>query len=75
MPVHVFGNPCEVKEIERIAEKHNLKVIYDAAHAIGTTVGGKSVLEYGDISATSLHATKLLNSAEGGVAQHMIKNF
>ena len=66
MPVHVFGNPCNVEQIEAIAKKHNLKVIYDGAHAIGTTVNGKSVLEWGDISATSLHGTKLLNTAEGG---------
>lgn len=66
MPVHVFGTPCDVYEIERIAKKHNLKVIYDAAHAIGSTVDGKSLLEFGDISATSLHATKLINTAEGG---------
>lgn len=66
MPVHVFGTPCNVEEIARIAEKHNLKVIYDAAHALGSTVGGKSVFDYGDISATSLHGTKLFNTAEGG---------
>jgi dTDP-4-amino-4,6-dideoxygalactose transaminase len=66
MPVHVFGNPCNIEAIEKIADKHGLKVIYDAAHAIGSTYNGKSVLEYGDISATSLHATKLLNTAEGG---------
>ena len=66
MPVHVFGNPCKVEEIDDIASKYNLKVIYDAAHAIGTTYNNQSVLEYGDISATSLHATKLINSAEGG---------
>ena len=66
MPVHVFGNPCDVDAIERIARKYNLKTIYDAAHAIGSSYGNKSILEYGDISATSLHATKLLNTAEGG---------
>ncbi len=66
MPVHVFGNPCNVDEIERIAKKHNLKVIYDGAHAIGSTFKNKSLLEYGDIIATSLHATKLLNTGEGG---------
>jgi hypothetical protein len=66
MPVHVFGNPCEVEEIERIAKKHNLKVIYDAAHAVGSYWKGESLLNFGDISATSLHATKLLNTAEGG---------
>ncbi len=66
MPVHVFGNACDVASIEAIAKKYNLKIIYDAAHAIGSTYNGKSLLEYGDISATSLHATKLLNTAEGG---------
>lgn len=66
MPVHVFGNPCDVDGIEAIARKHNLKVIYDGAHAIGSTLNGKSLLEYGDITATSLHATKLLNTGEGG---------
>ncbi|WP_162051947.1 DegT/DnrJ/EryC1/StrS family aminotransferase [Pontibacter pamirensis] len=66
MPVHVFGNPCDVEAIAAIAQKHGLKVIYDAAHAIGSTYKGNSLLTYGDISATSLHATKLLNTAEGG---------
>lgn len=66
MPVHVFGNPCEVNKIEDLANKYNLRVIYDAAHAVGTTYNDNSVLEYGDISATSLHGTKLLNTAEGG---------
>ena len=66
MPVHVFGNPCDVDAIQAIADKHGLKVIYDAAHAVGSTYQGRSLLEFGDISATSLHATKLLNTAEGG---------
>lgn len=66
MPVHVFGNPCDVIAIEKIANKHNLKVIYDAAHAMGSTINDQSVLNYGDISATSLHATKLFNTGEGG---------
>ena len=66
IPVHVFGNPCDVEAIEKIANKHKLKVIYDAAHAIGSTYKGKSLLEYGDISATSMHGTKLFNTAEGG---------
>lgn len=66
MPVHVFGNPCDVEAIAAIADKHGLKVIYDAAHAIGSTWKGESLLAKGDISATSLHATKLLNTAEGG---------
>lgn len=67
MPVHVFGTSCDVEAIEKIAKKHNLKVIYDAAHAIGTQVNDKSILEFGDISASSLHATKLFNTGEGGV--------
>ena len=66
MPVHVFGNPCDVEAIEAIAKKHGLKVIYDAAHAIGSIYKGKSLLEFGDVSATSLHATKLFNTGEGG---------
>ncbi len=66
MPVHVFGTACNVDRIEAIAKKHNLKVIYDAAHAIGSKYKEKSLLQYGDISATSLHATKLFNTGEGG---------
>jgi len=66
MPVHVFGNPCEVERIQAIADTHGLKVIYDAAHAVGVNYSGQSLLNYGDISATSFHATKMLNTAEGG---------
>ena len=66
MPVHVFGNPCDVNEIDIIAKKYNLKVIYDAAHSVGSEYNNKSLLEAGDISATSFHATKILNTAEGG---------
>jgi len=66
MPVHVFGNACDCEAIEEIAARHRLKVIYDAAHAVGVNYHGKPLLEYGDISATSFHATKLLNTAEGG---------
>lgn len=66
IPVHVFGNPCEVKEIERIAEKHGLKVIYDAAHAFGVNIDGKSLASFGDISMLSFHATKVFNTVEGG---------
>jgi dTDP-4-amino-4,6-dideoxygalactose transaminase len=66
MPVHVFGNPCEVEKIEDIARRHNLKIIYDAAHAMCVDYKGKSILEYGDISATSFHATKIFNTGEGG---------
>lgn len=66
MPVHVFGNPCEVERIQAIAAEHGLKVIYDAAHAVGVRYNGQSLLNFGDISATSFHATKMLNTAEGG---------
>lgn len=66
VPVHVFGNPCEIEAIQAIAKKHNLKVIYDAAHAFGTQYKGKSVLNYGDISTLSFHATKLFHTIEGG---------
>lgn len=66
LPVHVFGNPCEIEAIDRIAKAHKLKVIYDAAHAVGVNYNGKSIFEQGDISATSFHATKMLNTAEGG---------
>ena len=59
LATHVYGNPCDVVKIEQIAKKHNLKVIYDAAHAFGVKVNGKSVFEYGDISTCSLHSTKL----------------
>ncbi len=66
MPVHVFGNPCDIKSLQAISKKYNLKVIYDAAHSFGTTFNGKSVLSYGDISCVSTHATKIFNTAEGG---------
>ena len=67
LATHVYGNPCDVVKIEQIAKKHNLKVIYDAAHAFGVRVNGKSVFEYGDISTCSLHSTKLYHSVEGGL--------
>jgi dTDP-4-amino-4,6-dideoxygalactose transaminase len=66
MPVHVFGNPCEVDQIQAVADAYGLKVIYDAAHAVGVNYNGQALLNYGDISATSFHATKMLNTAEGG---------
>ncbi|MGG0657032.1 DegT/DnrJ/EryC1/StrS family aminotransferase [Rummeliibacillus pycnus] len=66
VPVHVYGNICDVKEIERIANKYNLKVIYDAAHAFGITVNGESVANFGDASMFSFHATKVFNTIEGG---------
>jgi len=66
MPVHVYGNPCRVEEIQRIADKHGLKVIYDAAHAFGVKFNGNSVLNYGDLSVLSFHATKVYSTIEGG---------
>ncbi|MBB5622334.1 dTDP-4-amino-4,6-dideoxygalactose transaminase [Pedobacter cryoconitis] len=66
LATHVFGNPCDIDAIEEIARKHKLKVIYDAAHCFGTKYKGKSVFNYGDISTTSFHATKLFHSVEGG---------
>lgn len=64
---HVYGNPCDVIAIQKIADKHHLKVIYDGAHAFGVEVHGKSIFEYGDITTCSLHATKLYHSIEGGL--------
>ncbi len=66
MPVHVFSNPCDTDAIDVLSKKYGLKVIYDAAHAMFTNYKGKSLLEYGDVSATSFHATKLFNTGEGG---------
>jgi len=66
LATHVYGNPCNVEAIAKIAKKHGLKVIYDAAHCFGTTYKGKSIFEYGDISTTSFHATKLFHTVEGG---------
>ena len=66
IPVHVYGNVCDVFEIERIAKKHNLKVIYDAAHTFGVRVGDKGIASFGDASMFSFHATKVFNTIEGG---------
>ncbi|MBC5864215.1 DegT/DnrJ/EryC1/StrS family aminotransferase [Flavobacterium turcicum] len=66
LATHVFGNPCAIEAIEVIAAKHNLKVIYDAAHAFGVTYNGQSIFEYGDVSTCSFHATKLFHTGEGG---------
>ncbi|MBQ9212611.1 MAG: DegT/DnrJ/EryC1/StrS family aminotransferase [Bacteroidales bacterium] len=66
MPVHVYGKPCKTKEIQEIADKYGLKVIYDAAHAFGVEVDGESILNAGDISTLSFHATKVYNTVEGG---------
>lgn len=77
LATHVFGNPCDVEAVNCIAEKHNLKVIYDAAHCFGTSYKGKSVFHYGDISTTSFHATKLFHTVEGGAVftqePHLLK--
>ena len=66
MPVHVYGKPCDVKRIKEIADKYGLKVIYDAAHAFGVEVDGESILNAGDMSTLSFHATKVYNTLEGG---------
>jgi dTDP-4-amino-4,6-dideoxygalactose transaminase len=66
VPVHVFGNACDVEAIDTIAQKHKLKVIYDAAHAFGVKYKGESLLKHGDAATLSFHATKLFHTAEGG---------
>lgn len=66
LATHVYGNPCDIEAIEIIAKKHNLKVIYDAAHCFGTRYKGKSVYDFGDVSTASFHATKLFHTIEGG---------
>jgi dTDP-4-amino-4,6-dideoxygalactose transaminase/predicted O-linked N-acetylglucosamine transferase (SPINDLY family) len=85
MPVHCYGTPCDVERIEAIARKHDLKVIYDAAHAFGVRQNGQSILRHGDLSVLSFHATKVFNTFEGGaivcrdaaMKQHIdhLKNF
>jgi dTDP-4-amino-4,6-dideoxygalactose transaminase len=66
MPVNVYGNPCRIEEIQKIADTYNLKVIFDAAHAFGVRNKGNSILNYGDLSILSFHATKTFNTIEGG---------
>lgn len=66
LPVHVYGNPCNVKAIQKVADKYELKVIYDAAHAFGVKLDGQSILNFGDLSILSFHATKVFNTIEGG---------
>ncbi|MEI6122895.1 MAG: DegT/DnrJ/EryC1/StrS family aminotransferase [Bacteroidota bacterium] len=85
LPVHVYGNPCKMEKIKQIADKHDLKVIYDAAHAFGVKLNNNSVLNFGDLSILSFHATKVFNTFEGGaivchspeMKQHIddLKNF
>ena len=72
MPVHVFGYACNVEKIKEIADKYNLKVIYDGAHAFASKYNGKSLLSYGDITTCSFHATKLFHTVEGGAC--IVKN-
>lgn len=67
LATHVYGNPCDIDAIQQIADKYNLKVIYDGAHAFSVNYKGRSIFEYGDISICSLHATKLYHSTEGGL--------
>ena len=66
MPVHCYGRPCDIQAIQDIADKYGLKVIYDAAHAFGVEINGKSILDEGDMSTLSFHATKVYNTIEGG---------
>ena len=66
MPVHCYGNPCDVEAIQKIADNYNLRVIYDAAHAFGVEDSGGSILRHGDLSVLSFHATKVFNTFEGG---------
>ncbi len=66
LATHVYGNPCDIEKIQEIADRYNLKVIYDAAHCFGTKYKGKSIFEFGDVSTSSFHATKLFHSIEGG---------
>lgn len=74
IPVHVFGNPCDIAKIEEIAAKHNLKVIFDAAHVFGVQIDGVGIGSFGDVSMFSLHATKVFNSIEGGVLAYNNKD-
>ena len=75
VPVHVYGNVCNVEEIERISKKYGLKVIYDAAHTFGVKYKGKGIGSYGDVSCFSFHATKVFNSIEGGAVCFKDKDF
>jgi len=75
VPVHVYGNICDIEEIEKIAQKYNLKVIYDAAHTFGEKYKGKGIGSFGDASCFSFHATKVFNSIEGGCVCFSDKQF
>lgn len=75
MPIHVYGNICDVEKIDEIAKKHNLKVIYDAAHAFGEEYKDKGICSYGDVSCLSFHATKVYHTIEGGAVCFKDKEF
>ena len=75
LPVHVYGNVCDVEAIEAIAKKYDLKVIYDAAHAFGVKYKGKGIGTYGDVSCFSFHATKVFNTIEGGAVSFLNREF
>ena len=75
VPVHVYGNICNVEEIERIAGKYGLKVIYDAAHTFGVTYKGRGIGSFGDASCFSFHATKVFNTIEGGAVSYTDEDF
>lgn len=74
LATHVFGNPCHLEKLSKIAEKHQLKLIYDAAHSFGVKVNGESIFNYGDVSTCSFHATKLFHTGEGGAIFSSNKN-
>lgn len=74
LPVHVYGNPCNVERIQQIADKYNLKVLYDAAHAFGVKINDKPITSFGDISMLSFHATKVYNTIEGGALVYNAPN-
>jgi len=74
LPVHVYGFPCDVEKIQEIADRHSLKVLYDAAHALGVKFNGKDISSYGDISMFSFHATKLFHTIEGGALVYSDSN-
>lgn len=74
IPVHVYGNVCDVEKIDAIAKKHNLKVIYDAAHVFGVKIAGRGIGTFGDISMFSFHATKVFNTIEGGCLTYADKS-
>lgn len=75
MPVHVYGNVCNVEEIEKVASKYNLKVIYDAAHTFGVKYKGRGIASYGDVACFSFHATKVFHTIEGGAVCYRDENF